>query len=293
MSYTPTTSAGMIEANSSNIIFLTPIWKLTSRDGQIAAYSGHTRSCVGRQYNPRTVFTFGGVDYKPSVVTNTRDVHKIGLQPNSTQITGLFDSIVTRREVEGGRWKLATAVFEYVSYMDLTLGSTGKIAGYVGQISIQDPFYQMEVISNSGLLQQLIGEMTSPTDRNTLPAGVLKSDWEVTRDVVSSADRRHLVINGTAKPNGWFDNGVIYWATGANSKYPGAEIKTSLGNTIELQLPMPEDIAGSTPGPADSVVVLAGYDGSRSQARDKFSDAIDMNAEPDLPGLKVPFSYPE
>jgi hypothetical protein len=66
------------------------------------------------------------------------------------------------------------------------------------------------------------------------------------------------------------------------------EIKDNIGNDIELQLPMMSDIAIS-----DTVSLLAGYDGSRTQARDKFSAAENMSAEPDLPGLKAILRYPE
>lgn len=282
------TSDAMKDALKSNVGFFCPIWKIISRDGVVAAYAAHTRTTVGRAINPGTLFTFNSVTYRPAPVEATRDMHRIGLNPNSTQIKGVFDNIITRPDLEGGRWKMAKVVYEYVNYLDLSMGSASKMVGIVGSVEQNDPVYQMEVLTNASLLAQLIGELTSSLDRNAFPAGVDKADWIVTRNVVSSADRRHLVIDGAAKDTNYFKYGVIFWTTGANVHSPGMEIKSSTGNSIELQLPMPDDIANG-----DHVTLLAGYDGTRGQIRDRFADAIDMNAEPDLPGQKVVFSYPE
>jgi len=66
------------------------------------------------------------------------------------------------------------------------------------------------------------------------------------------------------------------------------EIKDNTGNVIELQLPMRSDIAIS-----DTVSLLAGYDGSIEQARDKFGAAENFSGEPHLPGLRSILKYPE
>jgi len=278
----------MITALGSNVVFLCPIWKITSRDGLTAAYCGHTRPAAGKNWNPLTPFLFNGVTYTPSASVNTRDVHKIGFSPNSSQINGVFDNIIKRSEVEGGRWKLAKVTYEYVNYLDLTLGSTGKIVGVVGQIEVKNPEYTMEFFSNAQLLHQLIGDMTSPTDRSNFPAGLLKTSYQSNRNVVSSADQRHLVVDGAAIADNYYTEGIVFWTTGNNAKYNGMEIKSNTGNTLELQLPMPEVITAG-----DHVTLLAGYDGTRDQMKSKFSDMIDFQGEPDLPGLRVPFSYPQ
>jgi hypothetical protein len=58
---------------------------------------------------------------------------------------------------------------------------------------------------------------------------------------------------------------------------------------IEMQLPLP-----SNPLVGDTVELVAGYDGTREQARDKFSptDVVDFDGEPDLPGLSRLLKYP-
>lgn len=282
------TTPEMIDSLASNITTLCPIWKITSRDGVVAAYCAHTRNTVGRLMNGASPFVFNGVTYKTSAAQPTRSMSKIGLSPNSTQISGFFDDLITREDVESGRWKLARVVLETVNYLDLSLGSTDILDGFTGKWSPYGNAYQVEVLSKATLLAQQIGEQTSPTDRNPFPAGLDKAAWTITRGVVSSADRRHLVINGAVPDDHYYKYGVIKWLSGGNTHILGMEIKDNVGAAIELQLPVPRDIIAG-----DSVSLLAGYDGTREQARDKFDDMINFNGEPDLPGLKVIFTYPE
>jgi hypothetical protein len=66
------------------------------------------------------------------------------------------------------------------------------------------------------------------------------------------------------------------------------EIKGNVGNAIELQLPMMHTIVIG-----DTLNLIAGYDGTRDQARDKFAAMDAFQGEPDLPGLKGIIEYPE
>ena len=101
----PTTTAQMIDALASNIGWFCPIWKIISRDGLTAAYAAHTRYTVGSHIQSASPFIFNGVTYQPSVTNVARDILKVGLTINSVQVDGIFDDIITRPDVEAGRWK--------------------------------------------------------------------------------------------------------------------------------------------------------------------------------------------
>ena len=66
------------------------------------------------------------------------------------------------------------------------------------------------------------------------------------------------------------------------------EIKGSTGNVIELQLPLRSTIAIG-----DNCSLVAGYNSTREQARDKFGAMVNFNGEVDLPGVKGIVKYPE
>src|SRR5688572_20202422 len=127
---------------------------------------------------------------------------------------GVFDERITRSDLELGRWSRAAIVFEYVDYLNLSEGSTGKIAGVLGKVEILNSVaYKMEMLSKSEALQPLLGELTSPTDRNSFPAGVNPSAFTSNRTVTAVTDRRNFTVDGTIQPNNYFRYGLATFLT--------------------------------------------------------------------------------
>jgi len=285
------TSVTMKAHLAKKLTTLAPCWTMVAKDGTRASYVMLSRPLSGRAFNNHgamtTRFTFNGIIYKPAGTEPARPVHSIGLSPNSVECTGIFDNIVTDADIKGGRWKQAAIRFEFVNYLDLTMGSTDIIAGYAGKFDTLGRQFTVELRSKAALLHQLIGDLTSPIDRNAFPAGVNPADFTFAHTIVSSSDMANFVIDGVAKPDDYWKYGLVSWTTGANTGEPPMDIKSSTGNAIELQLPMRSIIA-----PSDEITLLAGYDGTREQSRDRYNDAIDLNSEPDLPGLKKTMTYP-
>jgi uncharacterized phage protein (TIGR02218 family) len=268
----------MLAHLAGNVTTLCPIWKITATDNTVAAYAAHTRLLI-----------FDSVTYSPAPVEPSRVIQKIGLEPNSIELFGVLDSIITEPDVQGGRWKNAAVQYEWVNYLDLTMGSVGKIRGKAGEFNIHNGTYRLEVRSLAELMRQEIGELTSPIDRNRRPEdlGVSMVPFTHARTVTAVADRMNFTVNGTAQANDYFQYGRAEFTSGANAGLK-MEIKSNVGNVIELQLPMRSAIANG-----DAVTLIAGYDGTRDQARDKFGAAAAFNGEPDLPGIRGIIQYPE
>jgi uncharacterized phage protein (TIGR02218 family) len=268
----------MLSHLAGNVTNLAPIWTILATDGTRASYVAHTRS-----------LTFNSITYTPAPVEPSRLVQKIGLEANSVELFGVFDSIITEPDVQGGRWKNAAIQYEWVNYLDLTMGSVGMIKGKAGEFSIENGTYKLELRSLAQLMQQEIGELTSPVDRNRRPEdlGVSMASFTHARSVTAVTDRMNFTVNGTAQTNDYFAYGRAEFTSGANSGLK-MEIKANVGNAIELQLPMRSTIAiGNT------VTLIAGYDGTREMARDKFGAGAAFNGEPDLPGIRGIIAYPE
>jgi len=280
-----TVSASMITALQSNVTFLVPIWTMLSTDNTRASYCAHTRN-----------LTFNSLSYTAAPVEPSRFSQTLGLDANHVELFGVFDDVVTEANVQGGKWKNAKITFEYIAYDPATgaasttvIGSVGKMKGQTGKFSINNGTFRVEFRSLSDLLGQEIGELTSPIDRNRRPEdlGVSMAPFTHTRTVTAVADRMNFTVGGTAQVNDYFKYGRAEFTSSANSGLK-MEIKSSVGNVIKLQMPMRSAIAiGNT------VTLIAGYDGSREQARDKFGAMEAFNAEPDLPGLKAVLQYPE
>lgn len=279
-------SAALLDHMGSNVCFMIPIWKMTSSGGVVAAYAAHTRN-----------ITFDSVTYSAAQVEPTRFSETLGVaQPNSIELFGIFDSIVTEVDVQGGKWKSAKTVSEYVAYDPTTgaasatnTGSVKKIKGDVGKIRLNNGTFVVELISLSGRLHQDIGSLTSPLDRNRSPEelGVAMGPFTFARTVTAVADRRNFTVGGAAQVNDYFKYGRAEWVTGANAGRK-MEIKASVGNVIELQLPMLSTIVIG-----DTLNLIAGYDSTREQCRDKFAAMEAFDGEPDLPGLRAVIEYPE
>jgi uncharacterized phage protein (TIGR02218 family) len=269
----------MLAHLQGNVTTLAPIWKITATDSTLAAYAAHTRP-----------LTFDSVGYSPAPVEPSRLVQRIGLEANSVELFGVFDSIITEPDVQGGRWKNAAIQYEFVNYLDLTMGSVGRIKGKAGEFTIENGTYRLEVRSLAELMRQEIGELTAPVDRNRRPEdlGVSMTSFTHARTVTGTPpDRRNFTVTGTAFANEYLKYGRAEFTSGANAGLK-MEIKDNVGNAVELQLPMRSVIASGV-----GVTLIAGYDGTRDQARDKFAAAAAFNGEPDLPGIRGIVQYPE
>ena len=272
-------SASLLDHLGSNVTFMCAIWKMTSALGTVAAYAAHTRN-----------ISFESVTYVAAQVEPTRFSQTLGVtQPNTVELFGIFDSIVTEVGVQGGLWKNARLQFEYVNYLDLTMGSIGRMKGKAGKFTINNGTFTVELRSLSDQLNQEIGDLTSPLDRNRTPEelGVSMGPFTHARTVTAVTDRRQFTVGGSAQVNDYFKYGRAEWSTGANAGLK-MEVKANVGNAIELQLPMLSTIAIG-----DTLNLIAGYNSTREQARDKFAAMEQFKGEPDLPGLKAVIKYPE
>jgi len=287
-----TVSAGMLSHLQSNVTFLIPVWVMTAKDGTVAAYAAHTRNIT---YNSRA--------YSAAPVEPTRFSQLIGLDPNHVELFGVLDDVVTEPDLQGGRWKNAPVIYEIIAYDPATgqasataTGYANKMKGQAGKVNLNNGTFRLELRSLSDLLNQEIGELTSPIDRNRRPEdlGVPMTAFTHATTVSSFTNRMKFKVSYVQPEADYFRYGRAEWSSGANNGLK-MEIKSSTTTDsgtkteIELQLPMRSAIAVS-----DGVTLIAGYDGSREQARDKFGAMEQFNGEPDLPGIaQAILKYPE
>ncbi|HZT61014.1 MAG TPA: DUF2163 domain-containing protein [Pyrinomonadaceae bacterium] len=265
----------------SNCTFVCQIWKMTTKDGLTVAFCSHTRKLI-----------VGSVTYLPaSPFDPARVSAKVGLKPDSAETVGVLDDVVTEADIQGGRWSGARIYTAFVvDYRDTSQGVVAERNGFVGKISIRGEQYTFEFLSLSQALSQQIGEVTSPTDRNRKPEdlGVSMAAFTFAATVTSVTDRSTFAVGlSPAKADHYFQYGRAEWQTGANAGLK-MEVKDNTGNAITLTLPMRSNIATG-----DTLYLIAGYDGSREAARDKFAAAINFNGEPDLPGMNKVLKYPD
>lgn len=270
-------SSQMIDHLGSNVTFLCEVWKMVARDTTTVAYAAHTRN-----------ITYNSIVYQASAIEPTQSTRRLGLEADSFEVNGVFDDTVTEASFFAGKWRGARVTKERINYLDVSMGYATKEVGFVGKVNLRRDGFTIECLSLSSLLSQEIGDLTGPLDRRgrISELGITITSYTHARTVSSFADRRNFVVGGTAQTNGYFGNGVALFTSGLNSGIE-REIKNNTGNTIELQLPTPYNIANG-----DGVTLYRGYARTRDDAR-ALGVAASMDAEPDTPGLNELVSYPQ
>lgn len=269
----------LIDRAASNVTWLCVVWAMIASDGTEARYAAHTRD-----------ITFDSESYLAAPVEPTRFSEILNvLEPNHLELFGVLDDIVTEEDIQGGKWKNAELRVYYIDYLQPNLGWLKTFKGQAGKIPINNGTFRVEFRSLADKLSQEIGDVTSPNDRNRRPEdlGVSMGSFTFSRTVTAVVDRRNFTVNGTAQINDFFAFGRAEWTGGDNDGLE-MEVKANVGNVIELQLPMRSVIQVG-----DTVDLIAGYDGSREQARDKFGAMENFDGEPDLPGLRTVLRYPD
>lgn len=280
----PVPSLAIREALQSNVTFVTgdPVIKIVATDATTAAYCPHTRFLTidGTQYAP----------YYP--VDPARPSAKVGLQPDSAEFNAPLDEVITKEGIVSGQWRGARVYTAYVvDYRAAVPDVVQERNWFVGRIKLRGGMFTMELLGLSQALHQQIGAVTSPIDRNRTPEelGVTIATYTHAATVTVATSRRVFTTGVVLADIGGvpaFRYGRARWLTGDNAGLE-MEIEDNAAGVQTLQLPMPSDI---TIG--DTLELIEGYDGTREQARDKFSAAEAMDAEPDLPGLSKVLTYP-
>jgi uncharacterized phage protein (TIGR02218 family) len=259
-----------------------PVIKIT-RGATVAAYAPHTRylSVDGTLYSP----------YYP--VDAARPAAKVGLQPDSGEFIAPFDDIITKPDIVARKWRGARVytAFVILNQLGVLVGVVQEREWFVGRTKPRGSMFTMELLSKSQALHQQIGAVTSPIDRNRTPEelGVSMASFTHAATVTGVTSRRVFttgVVQADVGGVKYFMYGRAEWLTGNNAGL-SMEIETNAAGVITLQLPMGADIQVG-----DTLNLIAGYDGTREQARDKFDAAEAFDGEPDLPGINKVLTYP-
>ena len=280
------TTLAQKEALQSNCIFPCDIWKVTAKDGAIAAYASHTRK-----------ITFESQLYLATPAEPTRSVISIGLEPDTAELAGVFDDTLTRSDLEGGRWKGAEIVKEIlIDYRDPTIGSARKQRGWAGQFHIQGHKFTLEFRSLADRMNQTIGDLTSSVDRRRRldGLGINIAAFTHAGAVMNVTDRRKFKIDYVQPSANYFRYGLVKFLTGANATLE-MEIKSSTTTDsgtrteIELQKPMRSVVAIG-----DTASFYRGYNGTRAGAKALGVDVVESaQAEWEIPPLGFALTYPQ
>lgn len=208
-----------------------------------------------------------------------------GLQAGNLDIKGLFATDqISEADLLAGRYDYA-ALLVSISFAAIDLPSIPLAAGRFGEVSGDNGQYKVEINDLLQALQTSVGEFTSAACRADFGDARCQASlatWRHTYTLASVADARTLVLTGPSLlPAGTYVQGIVEIMSGAAVGWK-MEVKAWTAGTLTLGLYLPLPVL---PAAGDSVRVTAGCDKSRATCKTVFSNVINFQGEPDVPGL--------
>lgn len=252
-----------------------------------------TDGVVFRLTNHNSPISYGGFLYEPANGVQSSAFQKqTGLRPRDMEMNGVLTSDrITDSDLHAGKFDNARVEVLLVDWLYPWAGSFDRSVFTIERVSFSGEHWDATLTGLVGLLKAKQGEVVTRTCQNRLGDSICRINLAtstITRSIATVTSIRRIFTvtigsitnpyNGAAVSDGYFDGGTVTWASGSNNGLVG-EIKSHVGNTIELELEMPFDIAVS-----DSVNIRPGCDGLFTTCQTKFQNKPNFKGCPDVPG---------
>lgn len=270
------TSAGLDAHLASETTSLATCWKCTRTDGVIFTFTDHDRNLLlpldGRTYSASTGYT------RTAIQSNSE------LSVDNLDLEGAFVSAaVTEADIRAGLWDFATVAIFLVNWADLTQGVLRERKGTLGQVRTGRNHFVTELRGLMQRLQQSVGRlygMACDADFGDARCGLNAALFTVTGTVDSVTSRRVFFDAARAEAEHYFTKGRITFTSGLNAGL-SMDVKLFGSGTVELQLPMPYDIA-----PGDGYSMVAGCRKRKNpDCKDKFNNVVNHRGFDFIPGI--------
>jgi uncharacterized phage protein (TIGR02218 family) len=270
-----TISAGLEAHFAQECTTIATLWLVTRTDGQVFGFTDHDRN-----------LEVDGVTYEAaSGYTRSAVRAQLGLAVDNLELDGALDSDnITAADIRAGLWDYAAVRISLVNWADLSQGQARLKTGKLGDLRTMRNGFQAELRGLTQHLQQSAGRLYMPgCDANLGDArcGINLALFTITGTITGVTSPRVFADSGRAEADGYFDGGKITWTSG-NNVGTSMEVKSYLlsGGAIALQLPMAYDVQVG-----DTYSMHAGCDKTFATCRDKFSNVINFQGFPHLPGM--------
>lgn len=261
-------------------------WKLTRSDMVEMGFTDH--DCT---------LDFDGVSYEPSTGLDAVALESsTGLAVDNTQALGALTAAgLCESDIEAGVYDGASIVQYLVNWQDPSVRVV-LFKGTIGEIKRGSGLFEAELRSISESLNQPVGraylrQCDAQLGDEKCTKKLTSSEFTAEVDVVETLGQRVLHLNNLGEyDDGWFTHGQVKFLTGENQNITRT-IKVDMKNGAERIIEVWEDfLKPLTVG--DRVIISAGCDKIHQTCRTKFSNLLNFQGFPHMPGDDWALSYP-
>ncbi|MFM9889782.1 MAG: DUF2163 domain-containing protein [Rickettsiales bacterium] len=264
--------AGISAHLAQEVTTLAGCWSITRRDGVAQYFTDHDADVVvdGNSYRSTS-----GVS--PSAVTSMA-----GLSVDNLELDGFVNSLVVdEQEVLSGKYDHAEVSMFLVNYQNPADGKLKLKTGWLGEVTLRGGQFVAEVRGLSSRLQQVVGEVYTPTCRAKLSDArcrVNLASYTFTATVTAVEAAHAFSASSLTQANDYFAYGLVTFTNGLNNGY-SMEVRDFSQGRFGLFLPLPYSIAIG-----DQFRAVAGCDKQFDTCIGKFHNALNFRGEPHVPG---------
>lgn len=267
-----TLSAGALAHVAQETTTLSTCWKLTRRDGQVFGFTDADDSLTvdGVVYIAASGYTRSAISSDSALSVDNLDLHGV-----------LSDDAITDADMLAGLWDFAEVRIFMVNRADTTQQIKQR-RGWLGEVTLQDSGFTVELRGLAQVLQSSVGELYSAgcrADLGDTRCGVLLGPLTVSASIDSVTSGRLFASAALTQADGYFDGGLVSFTTGLNAGL-SMEVRGYTVGSVTLQQPMPYAIQA-----ADVFDILPGCDKSLATCRDTYDNVVNFRGEPYLPGI--------
>lgn len=268
-------SAGMQAHLARGSHSLVSMLRLDLRDGTKLGFTNHDEDLSFDLGDGPVTFSAG-----EGVLPSDIDL-LTGFEASTYEVVGPIGTLVTRRQLLGGRFNRALAWLFLVDWQDLANGHAPLAAGFISQARNEGGRYILEVATDAALFEQVIGEILTPMCRTyygsalcgKVPESVVGTVTAVTDELAFTVSYPGLFADD------YFNSGTVTPLTGALAGTDPVDIHDwSEAGAVVLFTGLVDDLQVG-----DTVTLERGCPRTRAacMARDNI---LNMRAEPEIPG---------
>ncbi len=278
-------SENLVGSDNGQATTLCNAWRLTRIDGVVLGFTDHDH-----------MLEFDGTKFEPEsgfLPSSART--ELGLNIDDGEVAGAFSAFaITEKDLASGRYDGAIVEVFLLNWQD-TSSALKLRTQEIGEVSFGDHVFQAELRSLAHRLDQPQGRTYGRKCSANLGDASCKIDltsqlYDGAGTVISSKDERTCIVEGLdAYDEFWFRYGLMTWTSGANSGL-SVEIHDHQIQNDQIILKFFSPLANISET-GDTFEVTAGCAKTFLTCSDKFSNVINFQGFPHLPGSDFAYGY--